>query len=441
MKRGAPDHPKMLMLEAELIIIGQAVGDETLMQTPKVMAVGLIELLINWTAKYAISGDVGKWPNYVIAKGLGWKHDSDMLIKALIDSRWLDEVEGPRLVLHDIQDHADNAWRQALEDSGLTWWDGSDPRKYKIQASRKTQEKLQKNTSKTPQSKPESESKPLLVSIPPRETDDAADAATTTTETGEEASPQEEPEAESELLFVTESPEDQAKVVIGIWNRMKPEKCPAAPRLTQTRAKLYAGLLRRFVPWQLEALIARIDASKFLTGRKRGKQGDKAFLASLDWLAGKDTAERLQAGEFDDYPDAPPVEHNGNGKGKGKGKKAVFESAGNYHAPQGDAPALTPVTPEEAAIGDAVWIDIQSDLREQFDAESFETWIAPLTCRGITEDAIVLAAPSLFLRNWVAQTYCRAIEDAAQLVLGRNVRLVLDVIEPAEEPSEEASGV
>lgn len=111
MKRGAVEHPKMIDLASRLDI-------------PRYAAVGLLEVLYHWTSKYAIQGDVGKWPDRVIAAGVGWpEEDAARLIDALVSARWLDEAPAPyRLVIHDIADHADNTWKMALSRAKLGWW-------------------------------------------------------------------------------------------------------------------------------------------------------------------------------------------------------------------------------------------------------------------------------------------------------------------------------
>ena len=117
MKRGAINHPKMTIFMTELGI-------------PRYAAVGLLETLWHWAPNYAVQGDIGKWSDAAIAKGVEWDGPPEKLIDALLLAGWVDRVEDPqiRLVIHDIQDHADNAWKQRLVDLGLKWWDGSRPR-------------------------------------------------------------------------------------------------------------------------------------------------------------------------------------------------------------------------------------------------------------------------------------------------------------------------
>lgn len=120
MKRGTISHPKM---EALIELLG----------IPRYSAVGILECLWDWSRRYAIQGNVGKWPDKTIAKAIGWKGQPEKLVNALVDTGWLDRHPRERLVIHDIQKHADNTWRQCLQDSGLNWWDGSEPRSRKTQ--------------------------------------------------------------------------------------------------------------------------------------------------------------------------------------------------------------------------------------------------------------------------------------------------------------------
>jgi len=121
MKRGTPEHPKIQLLADRLSEAGLGM--------PKTLAVGILESLWHWASKYAIQGDIGKWPDAVIETALGWTGEKGKLIELLIETGWVDSVPEPhRLVIHDVAEHADNTWRTALSRAGLTWWDGCDPR-------------------------------------------------------------------------------------------------------------------------------------------------------------------------------------------------------------------------------------------------------------------------------------------------------------------------
>ena len=102
MKRGTPDHPKMLMLANELSI-------------SIFSAVGLLEILWHFTARYCPAGDIGRWGNDAIARAVGWPHgDADRLIEALIVCRWLDVDEVSRLAVHDWPEHCEDTTHLVL---------------------------------------------------------------------------------------------------------------------------------------------------------------------------------------------------------------------------------------------------------------------------------------------------------------------------------------
>lgn len=168
MKRNTENHPKVHDLGERLCELWPELRTGPV--RPAQVAVGLLETLWAWTRQYAIQGDVGRWPNQAIARGCGWTGDADAFIAALITSRFLEETLSPhRLVVHDVQQHADNTWKQNLTDAGLTWWDGTSPRKAQKTKTREVvatdnYQKLQENFKKPlriwPQTETETETEP-----------------------------------------------------------------------------------------------------------------------------------------------------------------------------------------------------------------------------------------------------------------------------------------
>jgi hypothetical protein len=108
LKRGTIEHPKTEIL-ADLLGI------------PLVQAVGHLEALWHFTAKHARRGDLGRWPNKVIAGRCLWLGDPDRFIDALERAGWVDSDPSHRLLVHDWADHADVAVRKALQRSGETF--------------------------------------------------------------------------------------------------------------------------------------------------------------------------------------------------------------------------------------------------------------------------------------------------------------------------------
>ena len=106
MKRGTPEHPKTYDLAERLDIC-------------RVHAVGVLELLWHFTAKYAIQGDIGKHSDRQIAKACEWKGDAIEFIAVLTSVGWLDEDVESRLLVHDWSEHADNGVRLSLRNRGL----------------------------------------------------------------------------------------------------------------------------------------------------------------------------------------------------------------------------------------------------------------------------------------------------------------------------------
>jgi len=101
MKRGTPEHPKVLSLMAEL-------------KMPLYSACGLLELLWHFAAKFALQGDVGRFSDKAIAKALGWRGEAQKLVSALVECGWLDRDKAHRLLIHDWKDHADQTVHRVL---------------------------------------------------------------------------------------------------------------------------------------------------------------------------------------------------------------------------------------------------------------------------------------------------------------------------------------
>ena len=105
MKRGTPEHPKMLALARALNV-------------PVYSAVGIMEYIWHWTAKYAPLGDIGRFENADIAHGIGWEKSPDDLINALVGCHWLDAADNGRLIVHDWSEHADGGVQKFVRRQG-----------------------------------------------------------------------------------------------------------------------------------------------------------------------------------------------------------------------------------------------------------------------------------------------------------------------------------
>jgi hypothetical protein len=115
MKRGTPDHPKVLRFQQTLGI-------------NRPMAVGLLELLWQYTAKFAPQGDVGRWNDETIAQGVYWDGDPGQLIAALESSGLIDAHKRHRYVVHDWFEHAEDSIHLALARQGKRFASGEVPK-------------------------------------------------------------------------------------------------------------------------------------------------------------------------------------------------------------------------------------------------------------------------------------------------------------------------
>ncbi len=105
MKRGTPDHPKLRGLARML-------GLETW------GAVGILESLWHFTARFAPRGDIGRYSDEDIALGIDYRGRVDELMCALTQLRWIDACAVNRYVVHDWAEHADESVKKLILRNG-----------------------------------------------------------------------------------------------------------------------------------------------------------------------------------------------------------------------------------------------------------------------------------------------------------------------------------
>jgi hypothetical protein len=94
MKRGTPNHRKMHELAKYLNL-------------PLYGAVGIMEMLWHFAGQQTPEGDIGRLADRQIAAAVDWNKKPEALVKALVDSRWLDPNETYRLIIHDWPEHVE----------------------------------------------------------------------------------------------------------------------------------------------------------------------------------------------------------------------------------------------------------------------------------------------------------------------------------------------
>jgi hypothetical protein len=108
MKREALKHPKMYDLAAKLWC-----------ELPA--AIGYMTLLLDFAGSTAPQGDIGKWNDEAIARACEWRADAAQFVRALRETRWLDDCLERRLIVHDWEDHCEEWVRKRLQRSALPY--------------------------------------------------------------------------------------------------------------------------------------------------------------------------------------------------------------------------------------------------------------------------------------------------------------------------------
>jgi chromosomal replication initiator protein len=78
------------------------------------------------------------------------------------------------------------------------------------------------------------------------------------------------------------------------------------------------------------------------------------------------------------------------------------------------------------------WQEIDRLLREQLESEEYDSWFSNLTLEEMDDRQAIVRVPSIYRRDWIDRHYRRYLEDLFKTVLGKEIRIVLRVLEEAE---------
>lgn len=115
MIHGGTEHPKVKSLAVHL-------GVEHL------VAVGVWESLLHWTATYAPAGDVGKYDTRVWAEGIHWRGSAKRLLRGLVDAGLVEFGEDGKARVHHWSQHCDEYIHRRLGRKGERFCDGTFPK-------------------------------------------------------------------------------------------------------------------------------------------------------------------------------------------------------------------------------------------------------------------------------------------------------------------------
>lgn len=76
---------------------------------------------------------------------------------------------------------------------------------------------------------------------------------------------------------------------------------------------------------------------------------------------------------------------------------------------------------------EGLWSQVLDRLKQELSGPTFETWIKPARVHDMTDQAIIIATPNPFARNWLQKHYVGAIAKAVNEVLGRSLDIQVTV--------------
>ncbi len=74
-----------------------------------------------------------------------------------------------------------------------------------------------------------------------------------------------------------------------------------------------------------------------------------------------------------------------------------------------------------------LWFKVQQSLQKNLSKPSYETWIRPAEFLSFEDGELTLVAPNSFSCAWLKNNYVRTIEEAAEGVFGKPVKVKVDV--------------
>lgn len=100
---------------------------------------GLLDTLWAFCKANCPAGDIGRFTNEEIAIGLDWEGDHDALVDALVATRWLDEHDLHRLIVHDWHEHCEDTVHKLLARNVALFACGRMPSLARFEKSSRTQ--------------------------------------------------------------------------------------------------------------------------------------------------------------------------------------------------------------------------------------------------------------------------------------------------------------
>lgn len=208
MKRNTPGHPKVEQLAAALNV-------------DLAKAVGTLELLWHFTAQYCPAGDIGAYPDDIIASRVSWSGCAETLVCALVDAHFLDIDDAHRLIVHDWFEHCEDSVHIRLARNAQVFADGRVPRLNRIPKNERAEiesqyaQKAHKKRTKSALPKPPPMPKPSQ----------AKECAQTAFDSFWKAYPKKKSRGRAEALWAKINPDDETvKTIIAAVEAQKNQR-------------------------------------------------------------------------------------------------------------------------------------------------------------------------------------------------------------------------
>jgi chromosomal replication initiator protein len=82
-----------------------------------------------------------------------------------------------------------------------------------------------------------------------------------------------------------------------------------------------------------------------------------------------------------------------------------------------------------------LWTVAATEIKERIDRQNFETWIKPICFVARTKNEILLDVPNKFFREWLTEHYLAQIEAILSSLAKQDIKVVLEVNEKLDGPS------
>lgn len=90
------------------------------------------------------------------------------------------------------------------------------------------------------------------------------------------------------------------------------------------------------------------------------------------------------------------------------------------------------LSPQSPASSSDIWPRISTILSKELSERSYKTWFESVSFLGANGESLILGVPDAYYGKWLEDHYQNLILSSAEEVLGRAVKIIYQVVEPAK---------